>query len=135
MLLHLGTTDLIKKGKLKELADYQQLRSNAEAYEHFCDEFLPCIVGKTQWSKEIYDKEISKIASVTDEAWALLLLENSWDLWNQIAKHEISGEPLPKEDCKKTKWTLGAISAGKYEGWGQESIPKYNDWVRKVCQD
>ena len=128
-------TDLIKRGELKPLEEYQQLRSNVEAYEQFCDSFLPCIIGKTRWAKEVYTTEVSKIASPNDEAWALLVLENSWELWHQIADHEMRGEVLPKIQCKKTRWTSGAISASKYEGWGSEGMERYNNLVQMVRDD
>ena len=127
--------DLIKWHQLKELHEYQKLRANVEAYGHFCDRILPCVIGKMAWSKDVYSKEISKIATPTDKAWALLLLENSWDLWHQMAEYELKAETLPKEQRVKTKWTSTAISAGKYEGWGDDGIPRYNELVKKVRED
>jgi len=131
----LSSADLIKRHQLKELHEYQKLRTNVEAYGHFCDRILPCVIGKMEWSKEVYSKEISKIATPTDEAWALLLLENSWDLWHQMAEYELKAEKLPKELRVKTKWTSTAISAVKYEGWGEDGIPRYNELVKKVRED
>lgn len=115
-----------------------QMRENEDAYEQFCKEFLPCIVGKTLWDKESALVEISKIASATDEAWGLLLLENSWDLWKAMAVRQESGEAtvkLSKEERPVTKWTSSAGAAGRYEGWGEEGIPRYNELVKKARAD
>lgn len=110
------------------------MRENKEAYEQYCDEILPCIVGRALWDKEVCLKEIIKIASATDEAWGLLLLENSWDLWKWMAECG-EGDKLPKNDRPSTKWTSCAGSAGKYEGWGDEGVPRYNELVKAAKED
>ena len=44
-------------------------------------------------------------------------------------------QPLPKEMRKATKWTAGATSAVRYEGWGTEGLQAYNMMVKKVRED
>lgn len=127
--------ELIRNKKLKTLEEYKQLRENKEAYTHFCDHFLPCVIGLSTWTKEVFSTEISKMASPSDEAWALLLLENSWDLWHQMAEYEEKGEKLATELRKKTKYTSTAGTSNKYEGWGDEGIPAYNKYVQMVRED
>jgi len=45
-----------------------------------CDNFLPCVVGKKRWKMQILaGKKVNKIATVSDKAFVLLVLENIWD--------------------------------------------------------
>lgn len=120
---------------MHKLEEFMKMREDSVAYELFCEEILPCIVGKTIWDKERAVKEILKIASATDEAWGLLLLENSWDLWKKMAESEDAGEKLDKKNRPSTKWTSTAMSAGKYEGWGDDGIPRYNTLVKAAKED
>jgi len=83
----------------------------------------------------VYHKDLSNIASATDEAWVLLVLENSWELWNQMADYDKRDDRLAKEDRKRTKWTSSATAAARYEGWGDYGIHAYNEFVRKVRED
>ena len=52
-----------------------------------------------------------------------------------MAEYDKKGDKLPKDQRKNTKWTSSAISAGKYEGWGDYGIPMYNDLVKKIRAD
>jgi len=47
----------------------------------FCDKFLSCVIGKNEWKNQIRIKPITEIATISDEAFALLILENIWDDW------------------------------------------------------
>ena len=45
-----------------------------------CNNFLPCVVGKKRWKMQILaGKKVNDIATVSDEAFVLLVLENIWD--------------------------------------------------------
>lgn len=55
-----------------------QLRTNYDAMADFCRNFLSCVVGKVEWKNNCCDKRISELASPSDEAFALLILENVW---------------------------------------------------------
>jgi hypothetical protein len=64
---------------------WQQGRSNPKMYEIFFDTFLPCVIKKV-----VFDRQVSvatndrTLCTVSDEAFALLLLENSFDRWQDI---------------------------------------------------
>jgi len=78
-------------------------------------------------------KHMSGIATSTDEAWALLVLENSWDVWKQQA-----GSPSGKVELKEplpTKWTNTSLLASRSEGWGRKGMRRFNELVRKVTED
>jgi len=48
---------------------------------NFYNLFLSCIVGKCKWKKLVVLKKVMLFATVTDEAFALLVLENNWGVW------------------------------------------------------
>jgi len=45
-----------------------------------CNHFLPCVVRKKQWKMQILaGKKVNDNATISDEAFVLLVLENIWD--------------------------------------------------------
>ena len=109
------------------------MRKKGKAFRQFCNSILPCIVGRAKWDKVVTCKLVSKMSTSTDEAWGLILLENSWDLWKQMAEAP-DGKVLPK-DREATKWTNTDGHAKKNEGWGDKGIPRFNVLMRSVLAD
>ena len=68
-----------------DLGDYHQLRAKPEAFFNFCMYFLPIVTGRLNFRQDRVIMAISDIATVSDEAFALLLLENNWDKWKEQA--------------------------------------------------
>lgn len=67
--------------KWYKMEDFMKLRGDADCFEFFCTNFLSCVVGLKRWPKSCLSKRVSEVASVTDEGFALLTLENNWDPW------------------------------------------------------
>ena len=63
------------------LEDFLALQTNKEVMGYFCDNFLLQVVGRVQWRDGVTKIPVHKLATVTDEAFALLVLENIWDVW------------------------------------------------------
>ena len=61
--------------------DFVALRSSKETMELFIKEILSCIVGRHRMTVESSQRKISEFATVTDEAFGLLVLEHIWDVW------------------------------------------------------
>ena len=53
-----------------------------DAFQLHCDNFLVCVVRDTEWKNTIAEKPILEIATMSDEAFALLTLENNWEKWH-----------------------------------------------------
>jgi len=49
-------------------------RQNEKAYTTFCETVLPMVIGKNVWRHKCYTQLLSEYVSVSDEAFALLLL-------------------------------------------------------------
>ena len=127
----------------------------------FCDSWLSCVVGENDWKKQRTKKKISEIATASDEAFALLVLENIWDEWIKVPIEEWENSRRIKKMMKKTrrqwgwrkqvktyrrvqggrgrcrpgKYTKGYIAAGKYMGWTNEGMEKYNYLLKQVKAD
>jgi hypothetical protein len=93
-------------------------------YEIFFDNFLPCVIKKSGFDRQVCvatnDKTLCTVLS--DEAFALLLLENSFDCWIDIYRLR-KGQVTPKQGQKRrefesdvpTKYTKGGIRIGDQE--------------------
>jgi hypothetical protein len=57
-----------------------------EMFRLYCESLLSCVVGKTWWNNHADKKKVSEMASISDEAFALLLLENSYNMWKGMGE-------------------------------------------------
>jgi len=111
--------------------------------------FLRCVVGKTLWNDRVMKATgDNDLCSVSDEAFTLLVLENSWDRWADIHKKH-QGNLFHRRGVKKREWisdvapkfTAGGIAyktntkKTDLKGWSQAGIQRYNELYRLVCDD
>ena len=126
-------------------------RKQEKVYSVFFDRFVCCITGKT-WFKSKIKEESSdqqEICTASDEAFTLLLLENSYERWADIYKNT-GGRPIPLRGIKncqwqsdvKTKYTDGGIQYSSTDthdrvgkGWSTEGIKRFNELFEQVKQD
>ena len=107
-------------------------------YYDFVQHFLSVVVGKRTYAKKCHVERISTFVTPSDEALAILLYENSYDRWIDMAK---------KRNTKKStilpKYTNGGESTGvtgsskKYGGWSLDGIERFNelyDLVKANCE-
>jgi hypothetical protein len=65
---------------------WRQGRRNAKMYKVFVDNFLPCVIKKSVFKHQVAVATNDRtLCTVSDEAFALLLLENSFDCWQDIS--------------------------------------------------
>jgi len=68
-----------------------------------CNHFLPCVVGEKRWKMQIQaGKKVNEIATVSDEAFVLLILKN---IWSDMEKVDIDDYYRPKKRKKETTMT------------------------------
>lgn len=65
---------------------FENLRGSKTAYEWFYDSVVSSVVGKQYWNKHCHESPGCIMANNGAEALALLLLDNSWDLWRKKAE-------------------------------------------------
>ncbi len=145
-----------KEGKAKfKIIDFMKGREKVEAYRTFFDVFQPCATKKTNWERQISrgdpNDERSEdmiLCTVSDEAFALLLLENSYDRWCDLYFNN-KGALLQRRGKKgrdvesdvAPKYTRGGIkystndATGMEKGWSQEGKRRFNELYDSVKQD
>lgn len=102
LAVDLGALELDGPGKVPSIRNLVTLRKDVngidwnEHYMYFCDKFLRCVVGlqtyKRQW--RLVNCRLSDIVTESDEAMALLLLENNEQKWldEYLESHAVSKE-------------------------------------------
>ena len=99
------------------------------AFFVFCKHFLPCTLGKRQWGKAKTVAVVSSIATVSDEVFTYLVLENCWDKWDAVADHQ------PAVDTKFTNTTVKGCTNQKYSGWSMDGYRRYGELYKLVVTD
>jgi hypothetical protein len=125
---------------IPELDDILALRDNAnDAYKFLFDHILPQVVGKTKWNKLTPHKLVSKVATPGDEAFAIVVLENSLHVWlttantgnkkNGTNDGDKENKPIP------TRYTLSGSGTRKNRGWSDDGYLRFHELVRMIKED
>ena len=108
---------------------------------YFVTKFLRCIVGiKIFWSS-CKKHKLSTYVSLSHEAFALLLLENSEHRWNSEIELKKNGNEMVEEFLLPTKYTGAGKSKQQkgftkmFKGWTFEGIAKYNHLRDSIKKD
>jgi len=96
-------------------------------------------VGKCKWKKLVVLKKVTLFATVTDEAFALLVLENNWSVWIKEDPKDYFTKNK-KEQNKKQKQNNGlytghAKGAIRFGGWSLEGVQRFNELCNIVKND
>ena len=126
------------------------MRGSYDSYKIFYQKFVSCIVGKRLFETRLQtcDSE-SKIATVSDEALALLGFENAYPVWSDIWEksegkiRQVNKDEEIPECFKSSKHTLyttrrdseGVISGDKGKDWSAKGIDRFNFYRQKVKKD
>jgi len=143
-----------------ELCKLRQATTDRErrAFFWFFDSFLECVCGASVWNNaktkqlvsEARDPSGSKVVSVSDEAFALLLIDNYLEKWKTRADEEeairvrpvgdgaaamtTGGENTIRKQTKTAgKYTGKAQGQCKWGGWSSEGIKQFN-FLRKLVK-
>ena len=85
-----------KHDELPTMEELEQKRKNDKVMRLFTEKILPCIAGRNHWVDKRAKMPLSDAVSVTDEAFAYLVLENIWDTWSKLSD-QVLGEVLAGE--------------------------------------
>jgi len=115
-VLTLLCSRLTERHRKKDLPDafeeiLDNIRDKGRLYFEICREFLPKVVG-TGWNQKwrvAYkrNESLQVVATVSDEAFMLLVLDNNWEEWTNQAEEE------PDQDGGKKR---KRVSRAKYTG-------------------
>jgi hypothetical protein len=118
--------------KLPAAADLMKLRQDKHgAYTFFAEHIINCVSGKKNWKQKQFETSMREGSTATDEAFAILLLENGRDKWEAMARSENGKSTEP------TKYTRTKKEGGtrKYEGWSDEGLERFNELLGLVQSD
>ena len=105
-------------------------------YFEFIEYFVSAVVGKIRYKENRCVKVMSEFVTTADEALAILIFENNFDTWKDMAKNTIT-----KNSEVARKYTNGGSSKGdtassrRYQGWSSEGINRFNELFDLVKKD
>ena len=126
------------------------------SFEDFYKNFVPPVVGKNKFKARMETpvNTDSSMCTVSDEACALLLLENNYDRWTDVHKNKMDGSTIldpalaHSDDKRKRKWesnvspkyTNGGIiytdnRTNSHKGWKDAGIQRFNELCVLVRED
>lgn len=115
--------ELLKSDTNLVLDDFLNVRSdptNKKGFFFFFDQIVTCVSGKKNWtpSAKVTEKlsECDKV-TISDEAFAEIVLINYWDRW---------------VDGKKTKYTDSRNGSLEFQGWGNKGHEEYNKIYKRI---
>ena len=139
------------------MEDILEMRSRPKIYVSFFSYFVRAVVGRSRFDHRVQDvnsKRDKDLATVSDEALALLLVENSIGRWTDIFVRNNFGTPPRKSGQKSnktrsesdvmTKYTSGGIftrgeddtmTTRGSKGWSAEGMERYNELFSLVVED
>ena len=115
-----------------------------DSYVFFCLKFLKAVVGLHTFNKKAKNNfKLSDIASPSDEAFALLLLDNSELRWRQEFDLKQQDDAVVNKDLLyRSKYTgVGQKKDNRrgftkrYGGWTKQGIERFNLFLQKVKDD
>jgi len=114
-------------------------QGNEDTMTKFYNHFLSCVVGKCKWKKLVALKKVPLFATVTDEAFALLVLENNCGVWlHEDAKEYFmknKKEQNKKEKANNGLYTGQAKGATRFGGWSVAGVQRFNELCEFVRND
>jgi len=109
-------------------------------YINFCTHFLKCVVGQRFDEKMSKNIRLSKIVTPSDEALALILIENNEARWlTQFDAHDnLDHDPsrmLPSKFTSTGQMKKGKGFTKKSYGWTPSGIQHFNNLVVRIRKD
>ena len=97
-------------------------------YYDFIHYFVSAVIGKMDYKKRLCSSLLSTYATVSDEAFAILSLENNYDTWMDMAltgNTKTSSVPCKYTNGGKSKGTVATSQHNK--GWSDEGLCRFNE--------
>ena len=106
------------------------LRNNKEDYLFFGEFVASIVCSKEKFNHEKCNSYFSDIVTVSDEALALLILDNSYNYWVDKYDNRGSGRETPK----RFKYT-NQQGARQHQGWNLAGIQQFGKFCEAVQAD
>lgn len=128
--------DYFQKVKTQIMELHQGASKSSLYTSFFLYHFLPAVVGKNKWKRQCAERSVSKIATISDEAFCIVLLENNIDYWGEVMMEKATN--LPESETRPpSKYTFFGekTSTRKFAGWSKAGLQRYNDLQDMVKKD
>ena len=104
-------------------------RFNIDIYRAFAHYGFSNVVPSNVWNVSKSEDRISKIFSIQDEAFVLLLLMNNWSVFESMARGEKRerGKQWETLFTNRTK-TYNGVQV-KIKGWNNEGLKEFNETI------
>jgi hypothetical protein len=115
--------------------EWLTLRDNKDDwYNVFFDLFVINVVGAAKFRSRVVQQFVSSFVTISDEAFALLVLENCEEKWMDMY------EKKETRSDKKNKYTDGGKScksgrSRNLKGWSNRGLNRFNELYRLVKSD
>ena len=120
-------------------------QTSYNAFIYFVDRILPSINAEvTKYNGDVRcEVSMSKVFTITDEAYALLMVENYYERWVTLAKNkkrndeggggsqESVNENSRHEQIVRARYT-GSTNGNIHAGWEQKGIDRFNVLARMI---
>jgi len=140
LLFHFRFADLYvaSEGDMPGLPQFAELRQNKDAYTFFMKNYVSSIVGKDNFRKYSGTTLLQNFVTVSDEAFAHLVIKNNYDVWseigNKIINKVLNSEKLRKIDDCVTKQAF-FDKKGRGSTWSEAGKLYYNEMSDKIKED
>jgi hypothetical protein len=110
---------LKKKVPVPLLENVLKLSLGGNAYHWVCSKLMKAVVGSSIWNRRYYKEILSEFATVSDESFVVLTIENNYERWVDEAKHRVKRieEDYDEED---ETWREG-LAPAKFTNSGESS--------------
>ena len=131
------------EGNIYKLEDFLELRGNPFIFEVFYSKYVRQVVGKKKFDRLVKNVEFGEeISTPTDDAFALIVLENNEDMWMDILEksegkieHVKRGEEIPDNLRSDIKPKFTNCDVGIAKQWSVEGIKKFNHYRKLIVDD
>lgn len=117
--------------------DFLKLRKDCSTMSFFCRVFVSHVVGKVVWRRDCHELPMTKIATVSDEAFALLAVENVWDVTKEkfAQDHSVDQDGVSRPKKPLIGKFTNSSAAGKYGGWSEAGLRRFEFFMNLVRED
>jgi hypothetical protein len=121
--------------RMPEMNCFEVLRQDYESYSLFMELFVSCIVTRDTFKRRSVHQKISEFVSVADEAMAMLVLKNNYNVWTEMTAHIKSGnKKISLEGCVVTQKFMEE-GKGRGRSWTNEGKMYYNEMFKAITVD
>jgi hypothetical protein len=109
------------------LSNYRGAR-DIDILEVWCTYFFPAVVVTWHFKGKAPLLCLSKFITVSDEAFAVTVVENFYERWKMEGEMFAKGQDIDGKLLPRAKWTdaMGALGKRNKGGWSKEGIVQFN---------